>query len=52
MEPEVSFSVTSLPSPDDARAEVSPIVSVADTRKISIKENIALALNSILKGIK
>lgn len=52
MEPEVSFSVTSLPSPDDARAEVSPIVSVADTRKIRIKENIALALNSILKGIK
>lgn len=31
--PAVSFCVTSLPSPDEASADVSPIVSVADTRK-------------------
>ena len=32
-EPAVSFGVTSLPRPDEASADVSPIVSVADTRK-------------------
>ena len=31
--PAVSFCVTSLPSSDEASADVSPIVSVADTRK-------------------
>lgn len=31
--PAVSFCVTSLPSPDEASSDVSPIVSVADTRK-------------------
>ena len=38
IEPEVSFTVTSRLSPDDARADVSPIVSVAETRKISTNE--------------
>ena len=52
IEPDVSFSVTSLPSPEAARADVSPIVSVADTRKININAIIALALNSGLKGTK
>ena len=40
MEPEVSFSVTSLPSPDDARAEVSPIVSVAEIGRASCRERV------------
>ncbi len=51
IEPEVSFVVTSLFKPEAARAEVSPIVSVAETKKIKITEKIALALNSGLKGI-
>ena len=51
MDPAVSFAVTSLPKPEDARAEVSPIVSVADTRKISVTDTMALILNSILNGI-
>ena len=38
-------------SAEAARAEVSPIVSVAETKKIKITEKIALALNSGLKGI-
>ena len=51
IEPEVSFAVTSRFKPEAARAEVSPIVSVAETKKIKITEKIALALNSGLKGI-
>ena len=34
MEPEVSFSVTSRFKPDAATADVSPTVSVAETKKI------------------
>lgn len=51
MEPEVYFSVASQPRPDAASAEVSPMVSVADTRKIRMVEKIASARNSIWNGI-
>lgn len=50
IEPEISFSVASRFKPETAKAEVSPIVSVAETRKISITEIIAFKLNSGLKG--
>ena len=52
IEPLISFSVTSLPNPDAATADVSPIVSVADTKKIIVTDTIALILNSGLNGIK
>ena len=38
IEPEVSFVVAFLSNADDARALVSPIVSVAETKKISVTE--------------
>ena len=50
IEPEVSFKVASRFKPAAARAEVSPIVSVADTRKIKVTEIIAFMLNSGLNG--
>ena len=37
-------------SPDIANAEVSPIVSVAETKKIKVTETIASILNSGSKG--
>ena len=52
IEPEVSSRVTSRPSPEAASAEVSPMVSVADTRKISTTEMMASAWNSIRNGIR
>lgn len=51
IEPEVSFKLASRFKPEAASAEVSPIVSVAETRKISVTEIIAFRLNSGLKGI-
>ena len=48
IEPDVSFVVASLPSPDTASADVSPIVSVAETRKINVTDTIALTLASVL----
>ena len=51
IEPDVSFSVTSLPRPDTANADVSPMVSVAETRNIKVTERIAFALNSGLNGM-
>ena len=51
MEPEVSFSLASRPKPDAASAEVSPMVSVAETRKIRMVEKIASARNSIWNGM-
>ena len=51
-EPEVSLSVTSLPRPEAASAEVSPMVSVAETKKIRTTDKIASERNSILNGIK
>ena len=51
-EPEISRSVASRFRPEVASAHVSPMVSVADTRKISTTDRIALALNSGLKGIR
>lgn len=50
IEPDVSFVVASLPSPDTASADVSPIVSVAETRKINVTDTIALTLNSGFAG--
>ena len=41
IEPDVSSLVTSRFKPEAARAEVSPIVSVAETRKINVTERIA-----------
>lgn len=41
MDPAVSFAFTSLPRPEDASADVSPMVSVADTRKIKNTETMA-----------
>lgn len=38
IEPEVSFKLASRFKPEAASAEVSPIVSVAETRKISVTE--------------
>ena len=46
IEPAISFSLTVLPSPEAAIAEVSPIVSVAETRKISMNAMMASGLNS------
>ena len=51
IEPVVSFTVTSRFNPDEASADVSPIVSVADTRKINVTDTMAFKLNSILNGI-
>lgn len=51
IEPDVSLRVTSRFNPEAANADVSPIVSVADTKKINVTEIIALILNSGLKGI-
>ena len=51
IEPEVSFTVVLRLRPVAARADVSPIVSVADTRNINVTEIIALILNSGLNGI-
>ena len=51
MEPATSFSVTSRPRPIAVIAEVSPMVSVADTMKIKKKAKIASAWNSMVKGI-
>ena len=51
MEPATSFSVTSRPKPMAVIAEVSPMVSVAETRKIRKKAKIASAWNSMVKGI-
>ena len=52
IEPDVSFSVAYLSSPEEASAEVSPIVSVAETKNISTTDTMASALNSILNGIR
>ena len=46
IDPEISFCSAFLPRAVAASAEVSPIVSVADTRKINVTETIALRLNS------
>ena len=51
IEPEVSFTVALRLRSVAARADVSPIVSVADTRNINVTEIIALILNSGLNGI-
>ena len=51
MEPATSFSVTSRPRPMAVMAEVSPIVSVAETKKIRKKAKMASAWNSMVKGI-
>ena len=51
MEPESSFSFTSRLRPTMVSAEVSPIVSVADTRKISVTDTIAPRLNSGVNGM-
>ena len=50
IEPVSSFFETSRFNPDDASADVSPIVSVADTRKITNTEIIAPILNVGLIG--
>ena len=50
IEPVSSFFETSRSNPDDASADVSPIVSVADTRKITSTEIIAPILNVGLIG--
>ena len=50
MEPAVSFCVAGRFNPEEASAEVSPIVSVADTKKIRITEIIAFAWNSGRNG--
>ena len=50
IEPEVSLVVASLFKPEDASADVSPIVSVAETIKISTNAIIAFILNSGLNG--
>lgn len=52
MEPEVSFKLASRSRPEAASAEVSPMVSVADTKKINVVEMMALILNSGLNGSK
>ena len=52
IEPEVSCVVTSRSRPEAASAEVSPMVSVADTRKISTTDKIASAWNSMRNGIR
>ena len=50
IEPVSSFFETSRFNPDDASADVSPIVSVAETRKITSTEIIAPILNVGLIG--
>ena len=50
IEPVSSFFETSRFNPDEASADVSPIVSVADTRKITSTEIIAPILNVGLIG--
>ena len=42
-EPDISFSVISRSRPDTTMAVVSPIVSVADTRKITTTDRMAPA---------
>ena len=49
-ESEISSSVTSRFNPEFTRAEVSPIVSVAETKKITTTAIIAPRSNFILKG--
>ena len=49
-EPEISFPVISRFKPPDTRAEVSPMVSAADTRKIMQAERMAPGWNSGSKG--
>ena len=51
-ESEISSSVTSRFNPEFTRAEVSPIVSVAETKKITTTAIIAPRSNFILKGSK
>ena len=51
MDPESSLPVISLCRADEASAEVSPMVSVAETRKTTTMESIAPRLNTGLKGI-
>ena len=51
-EPEISRSEASRFSTVEVMALVSPMVSVADTRKIMVTETIALRLNSGSKGRK
>ena len=52
IDPVVSFSEAFRSSAEDASAEVSPIVSVAETRKISVTAIIAFRSNSGLNGRK
>ena len=49
-EPEISFSVISLFSPEATMAVVSPMVSAAETRKIIQTERMAPILNCGVKG--
>ena len=49
-EPEISLPVISRFKPPDTRAEVSPMVSAADTRKIIQADMMAPAWNSGIKG--
>ena len=51
MEPVSSFSFTSRFRPTIVSAEVSPIVSVADTRKMSVTDTMAPRLNSGVNGM-
>ena len=51
IEPSVSFTVTGRFNPEIASAEVSPMVSVAETRKINVMDTIAPALNTGLNGM-
>ena len=51
-EPEISFSLISLFRPAMVMAEVSPMVSAADTRKMMATETMAPQLNSGAKGRK
>lgn len=50
IEPESSFSRTSRPKPTMASAEVSPMVSVAETKKMSVTARMAEGWNSGAKG--
>lgn len=45
IDPDISFSVTSLFNPPDTRADVSPMVSAADTRKMTQTDRIGPAWN-------
>ena len=51
IEPEISFSLTSRRRPIAVMAEVSPMVSVAETRNIKKNAKIASGWNSMVKGI-